>query len=254
MVAKVGTNGTRHNENLSSLGTIWHRFDYSLKDPLIVRTKKSKYEIMETSSDETTPPAKAGERMMAKFCEKFVNRSRGFLIPHAAYVVMIARVSRSTRLTAEFLSEEFGRKISRRPVADILASVKRGDIVVTAEDLAMIAKEHPYSEKFVQMFPTLTDPRNTKVIVDEPEGKRTAAAKKTAAKKKAAVAEATAGEREEKTKPAKPNPKGTEQSPLDPAPATGAPIAPAGQNAHPFMTDEEYAAFQANLLNAADED
>jgi hypothetical protein len=107
-------------------------------------------------------------RLVAEFCEStFYPNSRGLLIPHAAQVVYIARMARSTRRTAAFLSKRFGRKISRRPVEDILAKVESGEIVVTTEELEAAANQHPYAQQFAKTFPEALHPTGRE---DEPNG------------------------------------------------------------------------------------
>lgn len=121
----------------------------------------------------------SNQKLVADFCDsEFAPKSRGFLVPYAAHVVLIARMSRSTRLTAAFLSEKFGRKFSRRPVEDILAKVKMGDIVVTADQLAEVAAEHPAAQHFASLYPDILNPTSRIEIEDAP-----APAKKTAARK-----------------------------------------------------------------------
>lgn len=89
---------------------------------------------------------------------------------------------KSTRLTAAFLSKRFNRKFSRRPVEDILKKVKLNQIVVTPEQLAAAARQHPRSEHFAEMCPEVLDPNSKMEIVDTP----TPAAKKAAATKRQA--------------------------------------------------------------------
>lgn len=136
-----------------------------------VKTENSK------NPDRVTPPANSplsgkensgkieivrspgNQQLVSEFCDsKFAPKSRGLLIPYAAQVVYIARMSRSTRLTAAFFSKKFGRKFSRRPVEDILAKVKTGEIVVTTEQLAAAAEQHPYAREFAATFPKILNP------------------------------------------------------------------------------------------------
>lgn len=113
---------------------------------------------------ETQKPAAPGKpssthRLVAEFCDsEFYPQSRGFLIQHAAQVVYIARMCRSTRRTAAFLSQKFGREFSRRPVEDILAKVESGEIVVTTEELEAAANQHPYALQFAKTCPEALNP------------------------------------------------------------------------------------------------
>jgi hypothetical protein len=132
------------------------------------------------------------EKLVAEFCDsEFAARSRGFLILHAAQVVYIARMSRSTRLTAAFLSAKFKRKFSRRPIEDILKKVKLKEIVVTPEQLAAAARQHSWAENFAEMCPEALDPNSKMKIEDAPTpAARKAAMTKRAAKKAAKVEKA----------------------------------------------------------------
>lgn len=157
----------------------------------------------------TTPAISfSNQKLVADFCDSdFAPRSRGFLVPYAAQVVYIARMSRSTRLTAAFLSKKFGRKFSRRPVEDILAKVKKGDIVVTAEQLAEVAREHPSAQHHAELYPDILNPISKMAIEDAP----TPASKKSAATKR----EAKKSIKEEKaatTPPVKPTSTKTEDT------------------------------------------
>jgi hypothetical protein len=159
----------------------------------------------------------SNQKLVADFCDsEFAPRSRGFLVPYAAHVVYIARMSRSTRLTAAFLSEKFGRKFSRRPVEDILAKVKKGDIVVTAEQLAAVASEHPSAQHHAELYPDILNPTSKMEIEDAPTpAAKKAAATKRDAKKSGKVGKA-AGKPEVTTKPVtevKPIPPPVEEEP-----------------------------------------
>jgi hypothetical protein len=135
-----------------------------------------------------------GENLVAEFCEsEFAAQSRGFLIQHAAQVVYIAKMARSTRLTAKFLSKKFGREFSRRPIEDILKKVKLKEIVVTPEQLAAVARQHPRAEHFAEMCPEALDPYSKMKIEDTPKpaSKKTAATKREAKKSTKEVIAAT---------------------------------------------------------------
>jgi hypothetical protein len=70
----------------------------------------------------------------------------------------MTRMTGSSRLTAEFLSQKFGRKFSRRPVEDIINKVRRGEIVITSDQLAAIAREHPMAQRYAEHHPEILDP------------------------------------------------------------------------------------------------
>ena len=130
--------------------------------------------------------------LVAEFYEsKYANKSRGFLTLYAAHVVFIARMTRSSRLTAEFLSQKFGRKFSRRPVEDILKKVSRGEIVITRDELADVAKEHPTAQRYAELNPEILDPGKPAKKTGAKKAAKKTAAKKTAAKKTAAKKTAT---------------------------------------------------------------
>ncbi len=67
---------------------------------------------------------------------------------------------RSSRLTAKFLSKALKRDFSRRPVDDLLAKVKSGEIVVTPEQLARAAAQHPKSTHFAELCPDILNTTN----------------------------------------------------------------------------------------------
>jgi hypothetical protein len=127
---------------------------------LIKIRKSNKWIIMEPFNDKQ-------ENLVAEFCEsEFAALSRGFLIQYAAQVVYITQMSRSTRVTAAFLSAKFKRKFSRRPIDDILKKVKLGKIVVTPEQLSAAARQHPRAEMFAEMCPESLDPTSLIKIED----------------------------------------------------------------------------------------
>lgn len=114
--------------------------------------------------------------LIAEFYESnYATKSRGFLTLYAAHIVFMTRMTGSSRLTAEFLSQKFGRRISRRPVESIINKVRRGEIVITSDELAEIAREHPTAQRFAEHHPEILDPA---LAVGNP-------VKKTAVKKRA---------------------------------------------------------------------
>lgn len=97
--------------------------------------------------------------LMAEFLEsKFPAKARGFLNPYAAQIVFMVRMTGSSRITADFLSQKFDRKFSRRPVEDILSKVRRGEIVITTEQLAAVAREHPTAQRYAELHPEVLIP------------------------------------------------------------------------------------------------
>jgi chemotaxis protein histidine kinase CheA len=183
--------------------------------------------------------------LVAEFCEsEFYPQSRGFLVQYAAHVVYIARMARSTRRTAAFLSKKFGRKFSRRPVEDILAKVKSGEIVVTAEQLAQVASEHPKAQHLASLYPDILNPTSKIEIEDTEEEEKKAVAKKAAeekaareaaeaAAKKEAAQKRSAGRRAKKSavaKTAEPSPDAPETPQAATGSAAGAGTVLAGPN------------------------
>jgi len=73
----------------------------------------------------------------------------------------------SYRLVAEYFSERFGRKISTRPIVDIVTKVQMGIIKVTDEEIAAVAKSHPLAQRFVEKCPWMLNPRSKATLIDE---------------------------------------------------------------------------------------
>jgi hypothetical protein len=119
---------------------------------------------------------------LAEFCEDFAPQARGFLVPHAAEVILMTRIG-SIRLATQYFTKKFGRKFSTKPINDIIAKVKRGEIVVTEEEIAAKAKCVPLAAQFVEKCPWMLNPRSSKTLTEEP----TPTEKKRAAKKSTKV-------------------------------------------------------------------
>ena len=158
------------------------------------------------------------ENLVAEFCDsEFAAQSRGFLIQRAAQVVYIARMCKSTRLTAAFLSKKYNRKFSRSPVEDILKKVRLKQIVVTPEQLAAAARQHPRSEHFAEMCPEVLDPNSKMEIGDTP----TPTAKKAAATKREAK---KSGNAENTISTPKKSDEMQKNAIVAPKPSTGTPV------------------------------
>jgi hypothetical protein len=118
------------------------------------------------NKDDNAEPPKPAEtngtgepNLMAEFLEsKFAVKTRGFLNPYAAHVVFMTRMTGSSRTTAAFFAEKLQRKISRRPVEDVLNKVRRGEIVITSDQLAAVAREHPTARRYAELNPEILDP------------------------------------------------------------------------------------------------
>jgi hypothetical protein len=134
---------------------------------------------------------------LSEFCEEFAPQARGFLVPHAAEVILMTRIG-SIRLATKYFTKKFNRKFSTKPINDIIAKVKRGEIVVTEEEIAAKAKCVPLAAQFVEKCPWMLNPRSSKTLVEEPtpSAKQTIIEKKIA-KKKAKEKEKEAAEEKE---------------------------------------------------------
>lgn len=157
--------------------------------------------------------------LMAEFCEtQYPARARGFLTPYAAHVVFMTRMTGSSRLTATFFAQKLGRSISRRPVEDIINKVRRGEVVITSDQLAAIAREHPTAQRYAEHHPEILDPKLAvvnpikKVIREKVEtrkvGRKSTAKKmvKKAAKKSGKVAKLAKKKTARKTPRSGPDP------------------------------------------------
>ncbi len=102
------------------------------------------------------------------FCDNYKSELRGTLLPFAAEVYLLSKIG-GTRRTAEHFSRLLGRKLSRKPVINILSKIRRGEINVTQEDVLRAANKHPISARFVRTAPWLTDPKSKQTLVPEPE-------------------------------------------------------------------------------------
>jgi hypothetical protein len=91
------------------------------------------------------------------FCERIASTSSGFLVAHAAEVVLFTRMT-SIRKVAQYFSERFGKKISEMPIRDILHKVKTHKIAVTEEQIARLGDAHPIARKFLDSVPWASDP------------------------------------------------------------------------------------------------
>ena len=122
---------------------------------------------------------------LAEFCEDFAPQSRGFLVPHAAEVILMTRIG-SIRLATQYFSKKFNRKFSTKPINDIIAKVRRGEIVVTEEEIAAKAKCVPLAAQFVEKCPWMLNPKSSKSLEQQkptPAEKQTTIDKKIAKKK-----------------------------------------------------------------------
>lgn len=129
---------------------------------------------------------------LAEFCEDFAPQARGFLVPHAAEVILMTRIG-SIRLATQYFSKKFNRKFSTKPINDIIAKVKRGEIVVTEEEIAATAKCVPLAAQFVEKCPWMLNPRSSKSLTEKPvsAAKQVDTARKTAKKKAKEISKAT---------------------------------------------------------------
>ena len=86
------------------------------------------------------------------------------MVPYAAEVVIIAHMS-SLALAAEYFSKRFGRKMSVKPVRDVLAKVQQGIIPVSRDELQAAAKLHPLARRFLEKAPWVADPKMVAKVV-----------------------------------------------------------------------------------------
>lgn len=108
------------------------------------------------------------EDVVPLYCTKYNTDLRGTLVPMAAEVVLLTRMG-GTRKVARFFSDFLGKKISRRPIETILKRVKKGEIIVTEEQIRRAASRHPMAQRFVEKAPWIVDPKSEATIVPEPQ-------------------------------------------------------------------------------------
>jgi hypothetical protein len=96
--------------------------------------------------------------LLPDFCDQFGGKCRGVLVPYAAEVLLIVQMG-SLALAAEYFSAKFGRKISTKPVRDILAKIQAGTIPVSEEEIRQTAKLHPLAERFLAKAPWAINPQ-----------------------------------------------------------------------------------------------
>ena len=104
------------------------------------------------------------DNLLSDFCESYAGRCRGILIPYAAEVVLIVAMS-SLALAAEYFSKKFGRKMSVKPVRDVLAKVQQGIIPVSRNEIQAVAKLHPFARRFLEKAPWAADAKMVAKVV-----------------------------------------------------------------------------------------
>ena len=116
--------------------------------------------------------------LLPKFINTNLKDLQSTLVPFVAEIFLMVKLG-GTRKTAKFLSDELGRKMSRTPIETLMARVRKGELIVTQEDLERASTTHPLARKFVQKAPWLVDPQSKALITPEqpqakpkPKGKR----------------------------------------------------------------------------------
>ncbi|NBZ94836.1 MAG: hypothetical protein EBR40_00105 [Proteobacteria bacterium] len=90
-----------------------------------------------------------GDISVEEFFETYGVRGKGVLLPFAAQVYVIARYG-GIRAATDYFSKKLGRKLSKRPIEDILNKIKRGEIVLTEAEIREEASKHPFAAKFFE--------------------------------------------------------------------------------------------------------
>jgi len=113
--------------------------------------------------------------LLPRFIDSNLKDLQSTLVPFVAEIFLMVKLG-GTRKTAKFLSDELGRKMSRTPIETLMTRVRKGELVVTQEDLERAATSHPLARKFVQKAPWITDPQSKALITPEvpvkPKAKR----------------------------------------------------------------------------------
>lgn len=63
----------------------------------------------------------------------------------------MTRIS-SIRKVAEFMSEVIGKKISTRPVTEMMKKFRNGELNITEEEIRKVAESDPLASKWYQFF------------------------------------------------------------------------------------------------------
>lgn len=111
---------------------------------------------MPRNGEEVEGEVNCSQSLTRDFCERIASTSSGFLVAHAAEVVLFTRMT-SIRKVAQYFSERFGKKISEMPIRDILHKVKTHKISVTEEQIARLGDAHPIARKFLDSVPRASD-------------------------------------------------------------------------------------------------
>ena len=104
--------------------------------------------------------------LLPKFIDTNLKDLQSTLVPFVAEIFLMVKLG-GTRKTAKFLSVELGRKMSRTPIETLMARVRKGELIVTQEDLERASTTHPLARKFVQKAPWLVDPQSKVLITPE---------------------------------------------------------------------------------------
>ncbi len=96
--------------------------------------------------------------LLPDFCANYAGRCRGILVPYAAEVVVICHMG-SLALAAEYFSERFGRKMSTKPIRDVLERVRAGIIPCTQDEIQAAANLHPLARRFLEKAPWAANPK-----------------------------------------------------------------------------------------------
>ena len=93
------------------------------------------------------------------------------MVPYAAEVVLICHMG-SLKLAAEYFSEKFHRKMSIKPVRDVLEKVRAGIIPVTEAEIQEAANLHPLARRFLAKAPWAANPKMADKVESTPAPKR----------------------------------------------------------------------------------
>lgn len=107
------------------------------------------------------------ETIVPSFCDEKVGKIRGILVPFAAELVVVTKLSTISEATAH-MSQMLGRKISKRTVEETLKKIREGHIKVMPEDVRRAAQTHPLAARLFEYCPELADP----AVFDEQIPKR----------------------------------------------------------------------------------
>lgn len=102
-----------------------------------------------STADATGTVDSVGDISVTDFLESYSGKTKGVLVPYAAQIYVIVLVG-GIRAATEYCSQKLRRKMSKRPVEDLLRKIHNGEIKVTKEELWKEANKNPITAKLFE--------------------------------------------------------------------------------------------------------